>query len=431
MLGDEQLEQPVLGVIGVLVLVDEDVAEGAAPAVADLLVELHHVDRADQQVVEVHRVGGEHPLLVEGVDLGGDLLEDAALGLGEGGGVDQFVLGAGDLRADRPRRVALRVDLQLRHAAFQHPQRVRLVVDREGARVAEPLGVGAQHPGAGGVEGRHPHRPGRAADQLLDPLLHLVCRLVGEGDREDLARPGRAGRQQVGDPVGEDPGLARAGAGEDEQRPFAVADGGALGVVEVGQQPLGAIGAGLGRRPLIRRLEHHSATRLPLTLTSWPGLPTTVAPGETSWTTTVLAPTLAPSPIAIGPSSLAPAPIVTSSPTVGWRLPRCRAGPAQGHSLVERHPVADLGGLADHHPGAVVDEEGARRSSRPGGSPPRSPRGPGRRSSAAPPAPPPRTSRGRPGGRAAPARRPSRSGSRRWRRPARRGRGPAPRRRRP
>jgi hypothetical protein len=32
-------------------------------------------------------------------------------------------------------------------------------------------------------------------------------------------------------------------------------------------------------------------------------------------------------------------------------------GAAQGHPLIKRHPVPDLGGLADHHPGTVVDEE--------------------------------------------------------------------------
>ncbi len=46
-LGGEQLQQPVLGVVGVLVLVDEDVAEGAAPALAHLLEQLQRVDRAD------------------------------------------------------------------------------------------------------------------------------------------------------------------------------------------------------------------------------------------------------------------------------------------------------------------------------------------------------------------------------------------------
>ena len=37
--------------------------------------------------------------------------------------------------------------------------------------------------------------------------------------------------------------------------------------------------------------------------------------------TTLLAPILAPCPMVIGPSSLAPDPIVTLSCTVGWRLP--------------------------------------------------------------------------------------------------------------
>jgi hypothetical protein len=37
--------------------------------------------------------------------------------------------------------------------------------------------------------------------------------------------------------------------------------------------------------------------------------------------TTLLAPIFAPWPIVIGPSSLAPEPIVTLSWTVGWRLP--------------------------------------------------------------------------------------------------------------
>jgi hypothetical protein len=32
---------------------------------------------------------------------------------------------------------------------------------------------------------------------------------------------------------------------------------------------------------------------------------------------------------------------------------------AQRNALIEPHPLADQGGLADHHPGAVVDEEAA------------------------------------------------------------------------
>jgi hypothetical protein len=68
-----------------------------------------------------------------------------------------------------------------------------------------------------------------------------------------------------------------------------------------------------GRRPSIR--------------TGWPGLPTTVECGGTSWITTVLAPIFEPWPTTIGPSSLAPDPIVTLSSTVGWRLPETKPVP--------------------------------------------------------------------------------------------------------
>src|SRR3712207_8141491 len=58
-----------LGVVGVLVLVDEDVAERGAVALADLREELEDVDRADEQVVEVHRVHAQELALVELEDL--------------------------------------------------------------------------------------------------------------------------------------------------------------------------------------------------------------------------------------------------------------------------------------------------------------------------------------------------------------------------
>ena len=58
----------------------------------------------------------------------------------------------------------------------------------------------------------------RAPDQRGDPLAHLGRGLVGEGDGQDLAGVDVAGGQQVGDPVGQHAGLARARAGDDEQR---------------------------------------------------------------------------------------------------------------------------------------------------------------------------------------------------------------------
>jgi len=54
--------------------------------------------------------------------------------------------------------------------------------------------------------------------------------------------------------------------------------------------------------------------------TSRPGMPITVAPGGTSFTTTEFEPMRAPSPTVKAPRILAPAPTTTPAPKVGWRL---------------------------------------------------------------------------------------------------------------
>ena len=95
--------------------------------------------RANEQVVEVHRVHRVDPLLVELVDVGGRLLEEGADLHAVGAGVEQLVLGVRDLALDRARREALGVDVELLDAVLDQPHRVGLVVDREAARVAEPL----------------------------------------------------------------------------------------------------------------------------------------------------------------------------------------------------------------------------------------------------------------------------------------------------
>ena len=107
----------------------------AGVAVADLLEQLEHVDRAHEQVVEVH---GVHPVqlaLVGAVDIGDGLLEERADHLRVRVRVAQLVLGVGDLVVDRPRREPLGVDPELVEIALDQPPRVRLVVDREPPRV--------------------------------------------------------------------------------------------------------------------------------------------------------------------------------------------------------------------------------------------------------------------------------------------------------
>ena len=210
MLLGQQLQPAVLGAVRVLVLVHQHVAEGAAVAVADLLEELEEVHAAEQEVVEVHRVRRVQALLVEVVDVGGRLLEEGRDLQAVRLGVEQLVLRVRDLAADAARGEALRVHVELVDAGLHEPQRVLLVVDREAAGVAELVGVGAQHPGAGRVEGHHPHRPGAVPHERLHALAHLLGGLVRERDGEDLARPRLPGAHQMRDPVGEHARLARS-----------------------------------------------------------------------------------------------------------------------------------------------------------------------------------------------------------------------------
>ena len=81
-------------------------------------------------------------------------------------------------------------------------------------------------------------------EMAADPLLHLARRLVGEGDGEDLGRPGLARGDQVGEPGGQRRGLAGAGAGEDQHRPFGGQHRLALRRVEAGE--IGRFGGGDG-----------------------------------------------------------------------------------------------------------------------------------------------------------------------------------------
>ncbi len=222
---DQLTDQDVLGVVGVLVLVHQDVPEPAPVLGRDLGEGLEQEHRVHDEVIEVHRAGVVQPPLVLRVGLGQRLLP-VRLGLGrERLVVDQLVLQVGHLGGQRLGRVLPRVELQLAADQGHQPLRVGLVVDGERGRVTEPLGLPAQDAHAGGVERHDPHRPGLGPDQLGHPGGHLTGGLVGKGDGQDLARQHVPLGEQVGDPVGQHPGLARAGAGHDQQRAAGVDDG--------------------------------------------------------------------------------------------------------------------------------------------------------------------------------------------------------------
>ena len=229
----EEVHEAVLRAARVLVLVHHEVAEPRLPRGEHVGVVAEQADGRTDEVVEVERTGAALAVLVGEVDLRDGLLVDGDCRVGELLGGGEGVLSAADRRGDGPRGEPLRVHVELLEDAGDEPLRVAVVVDREGRGQAEALVFAPQDARAGRVEGEDPH-PLRdpAADELLDALDHLARRLVRERDREDGARRDPLLPDQVGDPVGQGPGLPRPRAGHDEHRTVRVEDGLALDGVE-------------------------------------------------------------------------------------------------------------------------------------------------------------------------------------------------------
>ena len=212
MLLRERADDPILGAVRVLVLVDQDpLPEPAVPG-QHLRHPVEEPDGEQEEVVEVHRPRGGEPLLVAAVH-GRDLLLAGATGqllrLLHG---QHLVLGVAQPVHEARRRRRPLVHVELAHAVPDHRQPVVLVVDHEVRRVPDVADMLAQDADARRVEGGDERRPHpRRPEQRFDPAAHLLGRLVGEGDGEDLPGVHAPGAQEVGDPVGDDPGLAAAG----------------------------------------------------------------------------------------------------------------------------------------------------------------------------------------------------------------------------
>ena len=227
-------DDDVLGVVGVLVLVHQDVFE-------QLLVARQHVRGVAQQdvglqkqVVEVHRTVALAALAVDIVDIAelGDLRLPVFGGIdrvGEvGAGRHQAVLGVGDTRGDEVGLVFLVREVQFADDGLDEVLAVRGLVDRKRLGETDLFGVLAQDARKDRVERTHADIAAAViGDHLRDALAHLLGGLVGEGERQDVE--GRhALLDHIGDARGQHARFARTGAGDDERRGVVIDHGIAL-----------------------------------------------------------------------------------------------------------------------------------------------------------------------------------------------------------
>ena len=119
-LGGQQVSDLVLDVVGVLILIDANVAEALLVLVEHLGAGAQQLERAHEQVVEVHRVGGAQAALQLHIDLCGLFVVGAVGGFEHVLGPDHGVFGRADLAADHVDGELLLLDTERLHNVTNH-----------------------------------------------------------------------------------------------------------------------------------------------------------------------------------------------------------------------------------------------------------------------------------------------------------------------
>ena len=210
-------DETVLGVVGVLVFVHEEIAAGSAPPRRHLGVLLEKLQGTKDQIVEVHGIRGPQALGVRGVNPSHGFPGGRGMGGKVGVGAHRQVLGVADGREEAARWEGLVVDTRLFLQIPHQGELVGVVVDDEASAVAEAVSLAPEDPEAQGVEGGDPRAAAGGPQEIRHPRPHLVGGLVGEGHRENLLRKRVSGGDEVGHPVDDDPGLPGARPGQDQQ----------------------------------------------------------------------------------------------------------------------------------------------------------------------------------------------------------------------
>ena len=188
--------QQILQVIGILILVDQDIAEFFLIVRPHLVKALQQPDRVEDDVIKIQGIGVPEPALIFHIDLGnlGQPEIPRLLALGQIVGSQLHgVLCPGDIPQNGPGRELLVVNVLFLDNVFQHPQGVVSVVDGKGGRKPQLVDIPAQNSHTGRVEGAGPDVIGCGAQHLGQTLLQFSSGLVGKCNGQN--GPGGGGIQ--------------------------------------------------------------------------------------------------------------------------------------------------------------------------------------------------------------------------------------------
>ena len=213
---DQQPDQQVLGLVGVLVFVHQQVSDLRTPTLQHIGVLAEQIHREQDKVVEVHRIAGAQTTLIGFVV---SRVRGAEFVFGGGRRLHrryQGILPGGDL-PDHAIHVAVLQQFLASHQFSHNPLGITGIENGKTVAQADVLLLAAQQPQAEIVEGGHVQSPPfPRVQQRTYPGLHLSCRLVGEGHRRNRARRQGPFTNQIDDLLGNDTGLATARTGQDQ-----------------------------------------------------------------------------------------------------------------------------------------------------------------------------------------------------------------------
>ena len=223
-------QDDVLGVVRILVLVHEDMVEPAGDFQAMRREPGQQDIHIQQDIIKIHHPG----LLALGAVQGVDFMQPRPFGMQVlhhhvcigpvGIGRDQVVLGHGDASLHFFGFIDLVVQIQFLDAGFHRAHRIRLVIDGEGGRIPQVLGIFTQEPYKYRMEGAHIEPPGLAfPDHGGNTFLHFRGCFFCKGQCHDPFRSS-AIFQQIGNPAGQNPCLSRSGPGDNQHRPVQAGD---------------------------------------------------------------------------------------------------------------------------------------------------------------------------------------------------------------
>ncbi len=181
-----------LNVVGILILIHQDIIEAGGIFVANILMLPEELIGKRQQIIEIHGIGLLAALHVSHENLTYlrhlrpfVLLEDSRIAL-IGSSTHQVILRHRNLGMDGSRLILLIIQSHLLHNRLDQRARVTFIIDGKVAVEADMLSLRSQDSGEDAVESTHIEMLGEViSHQFSDTFLHLSCRLVGKGERHD------------------------------------------------------------------------------------------------------------------------------------------------------------------------------------------------------------------------------------------------------